>query len=211
MPLVKKSYERILLARSEVLGDLIVATASIRAVRRRYPDALIGFVVSKNLELLVKNHPLLNACFLVHTHDVSGVDVLSKVFAEHNFDVSIHFGHDALVAQAACKAKIPLRVGFSDFKEIKPYLNKIVHRRKKKGFKHEMDFNNDLLKVIDVVPTDEEKFPSLAPFADGVSLFAEDYSVFHLTASGNKALVPLEIFSLIARWLIKNKNHKIVT
>ncbi|MFH1867921.1 MAG: hypothetical protein ABH843_03020, partial [Candidatus Omnitrophota bacterium] len=56
----KQKYKRILLVRTDRLGDLVLTTPAIKAVRDSYPDAYIAMVVRPYTELVVRDNPCLN-------------------------------------------------------------------------------------------------------------------------------------------------------
>lgn len=54
---------KILLIRLSSLGDIILTTPAIRALRERYPDAQIDFVVYDRFEAALANHPEIHRLF----------------------------------------------------------------------------------------------------------------------------------------------------
>ncbi len=53
-------YKKILLIRTDRLGDVILTTPAIKAVHHAYPGAHIAIIVRPYTELAVKGNPCLN-------------------------------------------------------------------------------------------------------------------------------------------------------
>ena len=56
---------KILLIRLSSLGDIIMTTPAIRAVRERYPDAQIDVVVYDRFSAALAHHPEVHRLFLL--------------------------------------------------------------------------------------------------------------------------------------------------
>jgi lipopolysaccharide heptosyltransferase I len=61
VPLREFSAQRIVIIKPSALGDIIHALPVLAAVRRRYPDAYIAWVVNRTLEPLLRGHSDLDA------------------------------------------------------------------------------------------------------------------------------------------------------
>lgn len=58
--------EKILLSNIAFMGDAVIATTVLRALKKKFPDAKIGFLVSSKSEEVMKCHPLID---WVHVFD----------------------------------------------------------------------------------------------------------------------------------------------
>ncbi|HZY09621.1 MAG TPA: glycosyltransferase family 9 protein, partial [Bacteroidota bacterium] len=54
------SYNRILISRMKFIGDVVLTTPIIRAVREKYPDAYIAYLGDKLAVSLLENNPYLD-------------------------------------------------------------------------------------------------------------------------------------------------------
>ncbi|SDF72570.1 glycosyltransferase family 9 protein [Sporolituus thermophilus] len=106
----------ILIYRLNYLGDVIMATPIVRAVRQRYPNAKVTFATAAHLEPLLKFNPHLND---IVTTDVRGLKTLkgrlawAAVLKRGGYDCCINLTRSFSSAFYAWLADIPVRVGFN--------------------------------------------------------------------------------------------------
>lgn len=143
---------RILITRTDRIGDVVLSTPIIKAVRQAYPDAYIGFMVEKAASDIVKGNPYLNE---VLVYDKKGANkglagFLSFLFKlmKKRFDAAIIL-HPAARAHLTCYlAGIPKRVGYD--KKLGFLLTQRIAHKKQEGLKHEVEYNFDLLRALDI-------------------------------------------------------------
>lgn len=58
------SVKRVLIIRPSAIGDVVFASAFPAAVRRRYPDAHITWLIEPGMEALIANDPCIDECIL---------------------------------------------------------------------------------------------------------------------------------------------------
>src|SRR5205807_4560899 len=61
IPLCDHDAKRIALVKPSALGDIIHSLPVLTALRQRYPDAYIAWVINRSYEPLLRGHPDLNA------------------------------------------------------------------------------------------------------------------------------------------------------
>lgn len=140
--------EKILLVRTDRIGDVISVTPAISILRKNLPDAHIALLVSPYTVDAVKNNP-----------DIDEVIVQKPLFAllkelrKRKFDVCIAFFVDFRTALTAFLASIPMRIAPASKLWSLLFTDLIVQRRSKVP-KHEADFNIDLLRpfISDITP-----------------------------------------------------------
>ena len=59
---------RILINRSDAIGDTILTIPMAHMIKEKYPDAKITFLISSKSHELFKNHPYVDDFFIYHRH-----------------------------------------------------------------------------------------------------------------------------------------------
>ena len=105
---------RILLSRTDALGDLIVSLPVMERIRSRLPDAEIHWLVQPYTAPVLAGLPGVAA-----VHSRAGDLELTELFANTRFDAVLNLGHrDPQVITAARQAGVPVRVARSRGRQI---------------------------------------------------------------------------------------------
>ena len=94
------------------LGDLILVTPSLRALRRYFPKARISLLIDERFSSIVENCPYVNELILFDRRKESLAGLVSEL-RRRNFDISLDFKNSNFTHIAAYLSKIPYRYGFS--------------------------------------------------------------------------------------------------
>lgn len=139
--------KRILIARLDRLGDVVLSTPVIRHMRKLFPDAHIAFMVRPENRDVVENNPDLNETIF---YDKSGSEkgwwgTLKFAFSlkKHKFDTAIALHPSNRTHIIFFLAGIPARVGYN--KKMGYLLTKKIEHGKHEGAMHEADYNFELL------------------------------------------------------------------
>lgn len=165
-----RSPKRILVVRTDRIGDVVLSTPLIRALRRSFPAAYIAALVQPYAKDLLLGNPHLNA---ILTDDAQGEHSGRKGFwrqvrtlRAHHFDTALLLLPTERLAWMLFATGIRRRVGVG-FKLYEALtLMKTVSRRKYIPLRHEADYCLDLGRAVGAVSqdlstetfvTDEEK------------------------------------------------------
>ena len=99
---------RILILRMGPLGETLLTTPVIRALRRRFPKAHIAYMVAPGREDLVSENPNLNE---VITYSVS-IPKLIYNMAKRSFQMAVVLQPTFRLVLHTFLARIPFRIGF---------------------------------------------------------------------------------------------------
>lgn len=107
------AINRILISRLKFIGDVVLTTPVIRAVRERYPDAHIAYLGEKNAVSLLENNPYLDE---ILPYDLSRADILEQprmIFAlrKRKFDAFIDLFSNPRTALLAYGSGAGMRIG----------------------------------------------------------------------------------------------------
>jgi heptosyltransferase-2 len=140
--------KRILIARTDRLGDVVLSTPVIRHMRKLFPYAHIAFMVRPENRDVVANNPHLDE-----------VIVYDKRMAQRSFWSTVKFGlmlrkkkFDTAIALHPTNrvhimlflAQIPQRIGYD--RKMGFLLTKKIPHSKQEGGRHEVDYNFSLLE-----------------------------------------------------------------
>ena len=108
---------RILLVRLRVIGDVVFTTPVIRALRHRFPDAHLSYLVEPAAAPIVDGNPHLNELILAPKS--SGVErivddiTLARRLHRARFDVAIDLHGGPRAGWLTWATRAPMRIGYS--------------------------------------------------------------------------------------------------
>jgi heptosyltransferase-2 len=148
---------RILLTRTDRIGDVVLSTPAIKAVRNAYPDAHIAFMVRPYAREIVEGNPYLNEVIVYDKYGKHRNIVNTVRFAlglrTKKFDLAIMLHPTTRVHLMAYLAGIPERVGY-DRKAAFLLTHRASHL-KQEGKKHESEYTLELLRAIGIKEIDK--------------------------------------------------------
>jgi ADP-heptose:LPS heptosyltransferase len=133
---------RILVTRTDRLGDVILATPVLRMLRTLRPEARISFLVRKSWMPVLAYGPEVE---LIPYDPDCGVEDLERELSSRKFDVAYVLKDESKVTRAVKKAGIPIRVGpLSSFRSWLSF-NEGRFQRRSSCRMHEAEYNLDLI------------------------------------------------------------------
>lgn len=210
------TIERIIISRTDSIGDVILTLPMCDWIKRHYPNARIIFL-GKNYTLpILKAYKAIDeVCDWSEFESLPTVQRLSK-FRELNADAIIHVFPNKEIASLAKKVKIAHRIGTSHRSFHLLTCNHKVNFTRKRSDKHEAQLNFELLRPLGLkeIPSIEELTVSTALFQpvaeqlpDSVEQFIQhhpDFIILHPKSQGSALEWPIENYSKLTTLL----NHK---
>lgn len=133
--------KKILLIRTDRIGDVILTLPMIDTLKYNYPDANIDFLVNKRVIELVQDYPNINK---VHAIEKDSLKDILKVCRENKYDLAVLVRPIFSIALAVFFARIKYRLG-TGYRWYS-FLFNIKHMgHRKYSVKHELEYNLDLL------------------------------------------------------------------
>ncbi|MDD4956472.1 MAG: lipopolysaccharide heptosyltransferase II [Candidatus Omnitrophica bacterium] len=158
------TMERILVTRTDRLGDVVLSTPVARHLRKLYPDAYIAFMVKPGNRDIVEDNPDINEVIIYDKEGAQKGFVGTVLFAwelrKKRFDTAIILHPTNRSHIVAFLAGIPERVGYD--KRLPFLLTKRAPHIKQEGAKHEIDYNFDLLALAGVDVTLYDRMPYMS-------------------------------------------------
>lgn len=134
---------KILVTRTDRLGDVLLATPVLKTLRERFPQASITFLVQAQWQELLQYPDVALMTYTV------GDSTLSKKIAQEKFDVAVVLRDEKEVSLAIKKAKVPIRMGpYSTWWSFLVF-NRGKLQKRSQCEMHEAEYNLQLLSQLD--------------------------------------------------------------
>jgi heptosyltransferase-1 len=147
---------KILIIKPSSLGDVIHALPFLKAVKDKFPDAHVDWVISKNLRGILEDNPLINELIVFDKDSWKSIrnipktsrDIASlrRTLKSNNYDMVVDLQGLLRSGLISLSTPSPLRVGFADAREGSRFMyNKKVSVS---GIAHAVDKNLAVAKAI---------------------------------------------------------------
>ena len=212
--------KNILLARTDRLGDLILTTPAIKAVRDAYPDAHIAMVIRPYTAAVLKNNPYIDEVIVYDKYGRHRSPIASLLFAlrlkKKGFDRAIIFHPTNRMHIISYIAGIPRRIGYEG--KLSFLLTDRIKNTKHEGKKHERDYTIELLRPLGIDSHEKELYVAVtdktAKYIDGLlsskGVTGKKMVVLHPGASCGSKIWPSERFAKLADMLIGSRNAEAI-
>lgn len=158
-PTVQGRYRRILVVRTDRIGDVLLTTPVLKSLRDNYPSSYIAMMVSSYARECVDGNPYLDRVIVFDKEKYNGLFAtlkFSQFLRRENFDVVLIFNPTARLHFLMFLARIRERIGY-DWRA--PFLlTKVVRHVKQEGTRHEVEYNFDLLKPLGIAEVVRELY-----------------------------------------------------
>lgn len=142
------NFHRILIVRTDRIGDVILTLPMARVLKNKFPDAAITMLIQPYTADLVENDKNVDqVLFYKKDNKVISMFDLVRMIQDRKFDIVFHAHPRFRIALLTWLAGIPIRVGtgYRWFSFL--FNNKLYEHRKDARF-HELEYNLHLLKNI---------------------------------------------------------------
>ncbi len=142
----KRIPKRILVARPDRLGDVILSTPVLSALRRAYPEAKLSFLIQKPF------FPLFQGMSECDELLDAGLEpkALRQELRARDFDVAVVLQSKREVSQAIWRAGVRERIGPLSKLHTYLFFNRGLRQRRSQVAMHEADYNLELLKPLGI-------------------------------------------------------------
>ncbi|MFH1331848.1 MAG: lipopolysaccharide heptosyltransferase II [archaeon] len=167
-----QSFKSILVVDLLYIGDVIVTTPAIRALRQKFPDAKITMMLVPSMVDVISGNPNVDNIISYSKDDFNYKfqRIADSLKGKYDLAIILHPGIEIgsyKVSKLLYKAKIPFRIGCTKvgFREGRGYF---LHRKIKPTFKrkHKINDNLDVVKILGVTTDDKHLEIYTTPGAD---------------------------------------------
>ncbi|RKY33038.1 MAG: lipopolysaccharide heptosyltransferase II [Candidatus Omnitrophota bacterium] len=219
VPPTRSNFQRILIVRTDRIGDVLLSTPVIKALRDAYPGAYLAMMVRPYTKEIIEGNPYLDEIIIYdkkakHKSWYNSLN-FTRVLRKKKFDLAIILHPTIRAHLLTFLSGIPKRLGY-DRKMGFLLTDKIKHT-KQRGEKHELDYNFDLLDHLGIKAEEKELH---MPIKDASEKWAENFLkeegipqnqkllTIHPGASCPSKIWPPERFAEAADKLIDKYNFK---
>jgi heptosyltransferase-2 len=146
-------FKNILIVRTDRIGDVVLTTPVIKALRKAYPMAQISMMVTPSTKELVQGNPYLNEVIVDDragtNRGLFGFLKLASDLRSNQYDCVFVFHTKRRYNLACFLAGIPVRIGYQNNK-FGFLLNRPIKDVRHLGEKHETQYCLDVLKKIGI-------------------------------------------------------------
>ncbi len=217
----RDKFRRILIVRTDRIGDVLLSTPVIKALRYNYPDAYIAMMVSPYAKDIVEGNPYLDKVIIYDKDGKHKSWQRSVKFARNlkkkKFDLAIVLHPTNRVHLVTFFAGIPRRIGYN--LKLGFLLTDRIKHAKQLGQKHELEYNLDLVRHLGIPAEDKTLFMPLKLESEkwAKELFKEEglketdkLLAIHPGASCPSKVWPNERFAQVADRLAEKYGFKIL-
>jgi heptosyltransferase-3 len=214
---------RILVVRTDRLGDVILTLPMLALLRTRYPDAYLGMLLSRYTGEIVRNHPHVNVLLW---NDEGGqprpaADIVREIRAQR-FDTVFLVHPTPRLAWIMVRAGIQVRIG-TGYRYYSVLFTHRVFEHRKDARHHELEYNLRLLSALDpsisvdgvtpefgiVLPPEAMRTVDSLLSEKGVAS-EEPFVVLHPGSGGSAREWPLDRFGALGGRLARDRGVRII-
>ncbi|OPX29277.1 MAG: lipopolysaccharide heptosyltransferase II [Candidatus Omnitrophica bacterium 4484_171] len=212
---------RILIVRTDRMGDVVLSTPVIRNIREAYPDSHIAFMCRPYTREILEGNPYLDEVIVYDKYGKHRSFLSSLCFSfllrKKRFDLALILHPTNRAHMITFFAGIRVRAGWN--RKMGFLLTRKLPHTKQLGQKHEMEYTLDLLKLIDVpVKYKDMFFPLKDESISYVKSVFSEYGVsdsdkivvIHPSASCASKRWPQDYFIKLIKFIKDNFKSKII-
>jgi len=136
--------KRILVCRTDRIGDLILSTPVFEAVKKAYPNCHLGVLVKETTEELLRHNPWIDETIRYRPREL-----FQLVHQLRKYELTIVLYPTFVIALLCWFARIPVRIG-TGYRFYSFLFNRRVHEHRKDCRKHEAEYNMNMLKPLGI-------------------------------------------------------------
>lgn len=210
--------KKILITRTDKLGDVILTLPLISETKRIFPGSEISFLVKTYVKDLITDYKSIDN--LIFEENYAGFFPMLRLLKKEKFDIVINVFPRFKLALLFFMAGIKCRVG-TGYRWYSFLFNKKLYQHRKDAVKHESEYNIDLLKTLNVDVNYDKKYyfnyrdsekKNLEVKLSKLNLnLSEKYIIVHPGSRGSAKDWPAGNFKLYVNSFLKEfENVKIV-
>jgi lipopolysaccharide heptosyltransferase II len=195
---------RILLVRLRQIGDVVFTTPAIHALRCRFPDAHLTYIVEPAAAPVVAHNPHLNEVLIApRARGLSGLigDVaLGRRLRAQRFDLAIDFHGGPRASLLTWLSRAPVRIGYEVAGRSWLYTRRIARPRELRP-RHSVANQWDLLAALGIAPPDPSVYPmEMVADADAASTVAARLTRAGVGADDRVVVIHVSAGNPFRRW-----------
>lgn len=213
--------KKILLIRTDRIGELLLTSPAMRAIRHSFPNAEITIIVRPSSAGIVEGSPYIDS---IIKFDVEGINsgFIGKLkffgmIKKSRFDLAVIFNPSKFFNILTFLAGIPIRVGYN--RKLGFLLSHRMEDRKYLCEKHEIEYNLDLVRLVGMGTDDKTPyFPLDDSLEEAVRSIFKNYGIdpngllvaVHPATTNPEKMWPLDRIAQLSDRMIDEFKAKII-
>ncbi len=150
--------ERILIVRTDRLGDVILTLPLLPTLRKCFPDAHISMLLRRYTGEIMEGNPYVNELLWYDSGEgLIPFSAMRRAIREQHFDAVIVVYPTLRLAWLMFRTGIPLRIG-TGFRYYSFLFNSKVYEHRKDAKRHELEYNFSLLNALGCTANGQPEF-----------------------------------------------------
>jgi ADP-heptose:LPS heptosyltransferase len=150
------SLRKILLIRTDRLGDVILALPAATALKKRLANVHVTFLARHYTAEIIRCHPHVDAVLELDGAEISGrARPLARVLRQQKFETAVVLHPRPELAWAIWRSGIPQRIG-TGYRWYSFLFNRRIFEHRKTSARHEAEYNLRLLQPLGITETEVE-------------------------------------------------------
>lgn len=182
-----KSFNKILITRTDRIGDVLLSTPAIKALRKRFPRSHIAVMVRPYARDIVLGNPYLDEVVVYDKYGAQRSFLASIKFAQSlrrkRFTLALMLHPTNRVHILSFLAGIKNRVGFN--RKMGFLLTDKIEHTKHLGQKHELEYSLDIIRFFGIEPEDKDLF---MPIRQDSEMYIEQFLATQGCQRGDKLI-----------------------
>jgi heptosyltransferase II len=142
-----EKIKNLLIRSANWIGDAVMTTPAVRAIRKNFPNARISLLAKPWVAPVFENSPYIDQIIPYNFEGALRTIKAARMLEKYGFDAAILLQNAFEAAWVACLAKIPIRIGYdTDLRKV--LLTHPVHRSSKILRLHQTHYYNEILKGV---------------------------------------------------------------
>lgn len=152
--------KKILITRTDRIGDVLLSTPAIKALRKSFPQSHVALMVRPYARDIALGNPYLDEVIIYDKYRAQRSFWKSMAFAwglrKKRFDLALILHPTNRMHLVSALAGIKRRVGFN--RKLGFLLTDKIEHQKQQGQKHELEYTLDVLRTLGFEPEDKDLF-----------------------------------------------------
>lgn len=214
MPSAHESVKRLLLIRTDRIGDVVLSLPMLPLLKKKFPNAVISIMVQPYTKELVEHHSCVDEVIL--WEETKGIHHYVSILKKRQFDLAIIPYPRFNLALIIFLAGIAVRVG-TGYRWYSLLFNRRIYEHRKDARRHEVDYNLNLLSTIGITSNEKPQFEFTISDdvrkrvesvlrTDGIDRFA----VLHAGSGGSARDWSIQRFAQLGDELQRNHHLRVV-
>ncbi len=215
--------KKILVIRTDRIGDVVLSTPVLSALKGRFPQSHITMMVRPYTKEIVEGHPDLDDILVYDEKECqkkSGSKSLIRQIRDQRFEAAIIVHPTFHLAKLIYSSRIPVRLG-TGYRWYSFLFNKRVYEHRKTAQFHELEYNLRMLQKLDVPYPEKIDYTFFIPknarntvlawlISNNISQPEHKIALVHPGSGGSAMDWPLEKFSQLCDILNQMPGVKVI-